>query len=101
MDEFPYVIIIDCEYTKLLYFDQYFFNIIFSELLGSLTVFMTQEYVMHENAKRRKQDSFKNRPFKQYVSPWGTVKAKNYIRLTARVISILANFKISNAAQTP
>ena len=68
-------------------------NTIFSELLGSITVYMTQEYVMHIDANRRKQDSFKNRPFKEYVSPWGTVKAKNYIRLTARVISILANIR--------
>ena len=63
-------------------FNQVFLNCIFSEALGSVVVYMTKQYIMHENSNRLKQATFKNRPRQSHVSPWVTVPAYNHTRLT-------------------
>ena len=56
--------------------------------MTAVTIFMTQEHIMDVSADRLKSDSFKNRALKNYISPWATVKARNFNRLTARVIFV-------------
>lgn len=54
--------------------------ILFSELLSSTVVYMTQQYIIREGAERLNKD-LKNRPTEKQVWPYQTVRAKNYLRL--------------------
>ena len=48
--------------------------------MGAIVVYMTKRYIVHEDANRLEQDSFKNRLKNSHVSPWLSVNAYQFTR---------------------
>ena len=50
-------------------------------MMSAILVYMTKQYIIHKDSNRLKEPAFKNRPTEEHVSPYVTVKARQYIRM--------------------